>query len=101
MTVCAPIAIEVVKSKPVFSIPGNHDTWDMFDELSVVNLHGKSEVFHGVRFAGFGGSVRYKKGPYAMHTQEECRKLIKDLPAADILISHDCMYGLFGKGGNK
>jgi len=92
--------VELVKGKLIVGVPGNHDTWEMFDGFPVMNLHRKMEEFNGVRFAGFGGSVRYKKGPYAMHTQEECRELIADLPKAAILLSHDCSYGLFGREGS-
>ena len=89
--------IRFVGEKPILAVLGNHDTWDMFDDLPVVDLHRKTEAFNGVRFAGFGGSVWYKKGPYAMYTQEEALSLLKTLPAADILLSHDCSAGLFGK----
>ena len=92
--------VAIVKEKPILAVPGNHDTWEMFEGFSVVDLHRKTTEVCRVSFAGFGGSVRYKKGPYAMHTEEECRELIEGLPKADILISHDCMHGLFGKEGS-
>lgn len=88
--------VKIVGDKPIFAIPGNHDTWDMFEEFPIVDLHMKTDVFAGLCFSGFGGSLKYKDGPFAMHTQEECIELIKNLPPADILLSHDSKYGIFG-----
>lgn len=91
--------VNIVKDKPIFGLPGNHDAWNIFEEFPVVDLHEKTEDFHTYCFAGFGGSLRYKKGPYAMVTQEECLKSLKKLPKGDILLTHDSMYRLFGKDG--
>ena len=86
-------------NKPIFAVQGNHDTWEIFNELPVLDLHKKTVIFRDVRFAGFGGSVRYKKGPYAMYTLKECISMLRSVPSADILLSHDCMHGLFEKEG--
>lgn len=91
--------VEFIGSKPIFAVSGNHDTWNMFEGFPITDLHLKTDICRDFLFSGFGGSVKYKNGPYAMHTQEEGMELIKNLAPADILISHDSKYGLYGKTG--
>lgn len=81
--------------KPLLFIKGNHD-------LSYLNnppggcfdIEDKVYDYKGVRFLGFGGSLRYKNGE-CMYTEEEMKKRINKLKPAiramggfDVLVTH-------------
>lgn len=86
----------IVKNKPVISVAGNHDNWNTPDLGGAENIHLKPYSFYGINMLGFGGSLRYKQGNYPMFTQQESLAALKNMPKAEILISHDSMYRLFG-----
>ncbi|MDO5399180.1 MAG: metallophosphoesterase [bacterium] len=88
---------QLVGDKPVLGIAGNHDEWNTPELGGTENIHGIIKEVNGYRIAGFSGSVRYKNGDYPMFTQEEASHILRNLPKADILISHDGMYKLFGR----
>lgn len=94
-------AIKLIKkyagNKPVIAVAGNHDDWNTLELGGAENIHGKCVEYCGYSFAGFSGSARYKHGDYPMFTQRESLNLGKELKKADILISHDSGYQLFGK----
>ena len=72
-----------------FGVLGNHDGLDYFNHTTVVNLHGKSEVFEGVTIAGFGGSPKYNdKQNSAQYTDMEADEFIRNIGEVDIFISH-------------
>lgn len=83
--------------KPFLAVAGNHDDWNTPELGGAENIHGKYAEYFGYSFAGFSGSARYKHGDYPMFTQRESLNLGKELKKADILISHDSGYQLFGK----
>lgn len=83
--------------KPIYGVCGNHDDWDTLKKSGIYDLHGKCISFGGVKIAGIAGSHRYKSGDYPMLTQKESIGICKYIPQADILISHDTMYKLYGK----
>ncbi|MCM1524048.1 MAG: metallophosphoesterase family protein [Ruminococcus sp.] len=87
----------IVKNRPVIAVAGNHDEWDNPDLGGAENIHLKQYSYYGFTMFGFGGSFRYKHGNYPMFTQQECLSALKGAPKADILVSHDSMYRLFGK----
>lgn len=94
-------AINLIKkyvvNKPIIAVAGNHEDWNTPELGGAENIHGKCTEYCGYNFAGFSGSARYKNGDYPMFTQRESLNLGKKLKKADILISHDSGYQLFGK----
>lgn len=80
---------ELIPNVPIYGICGNHDCAATLDLAGIPNIHGKFVEIGGLRVAGFGGSVRYKRGLYTMFSQKESLAIAESLPAADILISHD------------
>lgn len=77
---------------PIYGVCGNHDSQQTLNMADILNIHGKVVEIGGVRFAGIGGSVRYKPGAYTMFSHNESMDLAKTLPPADILVSHDKAY---------
>lgn len=94
-------AVKLIKkysgNKPVIGIAGNHDDWNTPELGGAENIHGKYAEYFGCSFAGFSGSVRYKNGEYPMFTQRASLKFGNNLKKADILLSHDSGYHLFGR----
>lgn len=94
-------ALKIIKkangSRPIYGICGNHDDWNSLESVGIEDIHCKVIEVNGIKIAGLGGSHRYKSGDYAMLTQKESIEAVKSIPYADILISHDCPYKLFGK----
>lgn len=94
-------AIKLIKkyvgNKPIIAVAGNHDDWNTPELGGAENIHGQCIKCCGYKFAGFSGSARYKYGDYPMFTQLESLNLGTKLKKADILISHDSGYQLFGK----
>lgn len=81
--------LSVIPKEKCFGVPGNHDEWDTLSDVGITDLHNKVVNFDGVRIGGIGGCVRYKNHPTrAMLTQDEATEILKQLGAADILISH-------------
>lgn len=89
--------IKKINARPLFGICGNHDDWNSLNAVGIKDIHCKAVSINGYTIAGFGGSHRYKNGDYALMTQKESVSLSKLIPKADILISHDSPYKLFGK----
>lgn len=50
--------------------------------------------FNGLSFAGFDGSARYKEGEGYMWGQAEARARIRQLRAADVLLTHSPPYSV-------
>jgi len=80
---------ELVGSTPIYGVLGNHDGSTVLELVEIPDLHGKRLDVAGISFSGFQGSVRYKRGPYTMFSQKESLEVMANIPAADILISHD------------
>lgn len=89
------------EGKPIYGVQGNHDDWGIFEGSDVRCLHKTTTAYNGYLFLGFGSSNRYKSGDYAMVTQEESVKILKNwgiiTDNKKVLISHDSMYKLFNK----
>lgn len=80
---------EMLPTTPFFGVCGNHDGSSTLEQAGIQNIHASSAEVSGLRLTGFEGSVKYKRGPYVMYSQEESLAIAKGLPPADILISHD------------
>lgn len=89
--------IKNINQKPLFGVCGNHDEWNSLKNVGIMDIHCKAISFEGVTIAGLGGCHRYKNGDYPMLTHKESVNLMKQIPKADILISHDAPYNFFGK----
>ena len=87
---------EIVKG-PMYGVLGNHDGFETIEGTGIVNMHGTTINIGGLTIAGWQGSFKYKHGDYPSFTQEDSMKFAKELPAADILISHDSPYRLYGE----
>ena len=74
---------------PKIGVYGNHDSGTYMPELGIWDMHLKVWDFHGLKFGGFQGCVRYKENPDAvMCTQEEANTLMRNFPNVDVFISH-------------
>jgi uncharacterized protein len=74
---------------PRFGVHGNHDPQDLLRELEIGDLHLRRTQLGGdVTVAGFEGCVRYQRGATHQYSQREANKLVKRLPAADVLLCH-------------
>lgn len=76
----------------LFGVIGNHDDWDALKRNNIEDISGKTIDVNGIVFAGLSGSHRYNDEKRAMLTQKESIVAAKELPKADILISHDTAY---------
>ncbi len=72
--------------REILGVRGNHDLEAPFPE-GVRDLHLAVHDINGVRFGGFCGSLRYKRGPY-MFEQEEVERFMAEFPAVDVFCSH-------------
>src|SRR3712207_3220796 len=73
---------------PCFGVHGNHDEPGLLRELEIEDLHLRRTSLGGMTIAGFEGCVRYGAGGEHQYTQKEASKLVKRLPAADVLLCH-------------
>jgi predicted phosphodiesterase len=78
-----------IKDIPKIGVYGNHCSGNYMPELGILNLHMATWDFHGVKFGGFQGCVRYKENPDAiMYTQGEATAMLTQFPQVDIFICH-------------
>ena len=77
---------------PAIGVCGNHDEPFALQSVGIDDLHGKVKTIDGVTFAGIGGSLRYKRSNYMFLTQQQSIDVAKNLPRADVLITHDKAY---------
>lgn len=76
-------------SVPSVGVYGNHCDRRYLEDLSIVNLQLSKVDIRGVTFTGLEGCVRYKEGTQdALYTQSEYSNLARQLPAADVLVTH-------------
>jgi len=80
-----------------YGVRGNHDVEYPFPQ-SIRDLNFKSEevVVGGrkIRLAGVPGSWRYKPYGYWLYYQDEMDEILAEMPAADIVLSHNCPVGI-------
>ena len=72
---------------PRLGVHGNHDAPHSIETGGVRDLHLSRAEVGGWSFAGFEGCVRYRDGPH-QYTQREAKRLVRRLPAADVLLCH-------------
>jgi uncharacterized protein len=78
---------------PKLGVYGNHDDQPYMDWFAIDDLHlRRLDLERNLSFCGFEGCVTYRRsstgrvGP--SYTQKEARKLVRKLPAADVLVCH-------------
>jgi Icc-related predicted phosphoesterase len=89
-----PSWLETLDAVPVpkVGVYGNHDdepymTWFGIDDLHLARI----ELDRGPSFSGFEGCVSYRRSGRRLgpsYTQQEASKLVRRLPAADVLVCH-------------
>lgn len=77
----------------IFAVRGNHDTAARFPE-PIVDLHLQVQVFGGIRFAGFGGCLRYKPRGHHLYEQEEVEDALSAFPSVDVFLTHNSPLGV-------
>ena len=74
---------------PRLGVHGNHDPDDLLRDLEIEDLHlRRTRLGGGVTVAGFEGCVRYGRGETHQYTQRQAARLVRRLPAADVLLCH-------------
>jgi uncharacterized protein len=73
---------------PKLGVHGNHDEPDLLREVEVEDLHLRRTSLAGRTFAGFEGCVEYGGGGTYHYTQRKATRLVRRLPAADVLLCH-------------
>lgn len=81
---------------PICGVLGNHDDYGLLTKCGIVSLDGITLTVKSIHFTGLSGSSRYKPDDKPLLTQKESITLAKQLPPADILVSHDSAFGLYG-----
>jgi Icc-related predicted phosphoesterase len=81
---------------PRYGVHGNHDPEDVLRELEIEDMHLRRThvAGGGLTIAGFEGCVRYRRNAPYQYTQREANKLVKRLPAADVLLCHCPPFGI-------
>lgn len=68
---------------------GNHCDGRYLEDLGAKNLHLSQVEIGGITFTGVQGCVRYKDGSKdLLYTQSEYSNMIRQLPRADVLVTH-------------
>lgn len=73
---------------------GNHDAEDALSAIGAEELQLRRVEVDGLSFSGFGGSPRYSRDGGNEWTEKEAAKLIRKLPAADVLLTHSPPAGV-------
>ena len=75
---------------PKLGVYGNHDDEPYMEWFGIENMHMRRiDLDGGPAFAGFEGCVRYSgRDADYQYTQKEAAKLVRKLPAADVLLCH-------------
>jgi uncharacterized protein len=79
---------------PKLGVLGNHDADDALAAVGAEELQLRRVERGGFSFSGFGGSPRYSQHGANEWTEQEAAKLVKRLPAADVLLTHSPPAGV-------
>ena len=77
----------------VLAVKGNHDSPAPFT-APLQDLNMRVVECGGLRFGGFHGSWQYKPRGHFLYDQSAATAMLAQLPAADILISHNSPSGI-------
>jgi uncharacterized protein len=83
---------------PKLGVYGNHDETPYADWFGIDDVHlRRIDLDGGMSFSGFQGCVAYRRSGGAVgpsYTQKQATKLMRKLPAADVLLCHCPPYGV-------
>jgi uncharacterized protein len=79
---------------PKLGVRGNHDAEGALDLVGAEDLQLRRVEVGGLSFSGFGGSPRYSQNGGCEWTEKEAAKLVRRLPAADVLLTHSPPAGV-------
>jgi uncharacterized protein len=79
---------------PKLGVLGNHDADDALSAIGAEEVQLRRVEVGGISFSGFGGSPRYSRDGPNEWTEEEAQKLVGELPAADVLLTHSPPAGV-------
>lgn len=83
------LQFEQITTIPKIGVYGNHDSGTYMPELGILDMHLKYWDYHGFRFGGFQGCVRYKDNPDAlMYSQEQAYQMMQNFPYVDVFLCH-------------
>ena len=74
-------------ARPIYGIKGDTDTEDIYSAYYIPELNENTVSVQDITFAGIAGALSYKTDIRG-YTQEESIKRSKEIPQADILLSH-------------
>lgn len=86
---------------PVFGVYGNHDDGRYLEARNTTDLHLTWAEVGDLRFTGFQGCVRYRRGAPLQYSQGEALRLARRLPRADVLLSHAPPRGVHEEPGDR
>ena len=90
-----PLILDCVPCEKIIAVKVNHDSFSFYSDFGVRDIAGSVFQYKGVRFAGIDGSFRYKNERFPSHTQYESLMIARNLPMADVLLTHDVMLNNF------
>lgn len=82
------VLLKYIPSNKMIGILGNHDYKNTLEVMDIKNIHNELVEINGTSFVGLERCVKYVSGQLAP-TQEESYEICRNLPKADILISHE------------
>ena len=83
------IILKYVPLEKIYGVLGNHDTFTLYENYNIPNIHAKAIEVGGVMIGGFEGSFKYSSKEKPMHTHEESIEILSELEPVDILVTHD------------
>jgi len=81
-----------IPEEKILAVRGNHDSFDVYENIGIKEMSGKTFEYRGVTFAAIEGSFKYKEKTFPSFTQYESLKRFGTLAPCDILITHDCAF---------
>ena len=76
-----------INPNKIIGILGNHDNKDLLKAFNIININNELIYINNVSFIGVEGCIKYKNCSPG-YTLEEGAQLVKNMPYADVLISH-------------
>jgi Icc-related predicted phosphoesterase len=79
---------------PKLGVHGNHDAPGLLAEFDVLDVHLRVARLGELTVVGLEGSPRYRPDGCYQLTQEEAERVVAELPAADVLLTHTPPLGV-------